>query len=343
LRYIVSFNLAQAVPLNGSISYAELAAKTKVDADQMKRSIRQGIQTHVFYEPQPGYVGHTAASKLLLKPQIAGSAAYIVDDSLIIAANVMSALEKWGHGSQEPNEAGLSYAFKTDKPMFQFFEEDELRRQRFSFLMRQIGTTHLMSTDHVATGFDWASLGECTIVDVGGNRGHCAIPIARANPKATIIVQDLPELVLHAQSPEGNIIPPDLRDRITFMAHNFYEPQPIRADVYFIRLILHDYSDKYAARILSALIPAMKPGNRLILMEQILPPVGAAPPPVEHFLRTMDLVMWSILNGKERELGEFTALLKEVDQRLNIKNVVSTPGSSLSIIEILMEEYPNSG
>ncbi|ETN39886.1 uncharacterized protein HMPREF1541_06112 [Cyphellophora europaea CBS 101466] len=337
LRYVVRFDIARTVPVTGSIAYAELAHKAGVDANQLQRIIRQTVQTRVFYEPQPGHVGHTAASKLLLNTRVVGASAYIVDDTFLIASRMVEALDRWGHGSQEPIEAAFNHAFGTDKPIFQYYEQETLRRERFSSLMKQIGTMHLMSVDHVATSFNWASLGKCTIVDVGGSNGHCAVPIARANPQATIVVQDLPEIVQHAQTADGNIIPPDLQRQISFMPHDFFQPQPVQGEAYFIRLILHDYSDKYAAKILSALLPAMKRGSRIILMEQILPPVGAAPPPIEHFLRTMDLEMWAILNGKERDRDDFAALLEMVDSRLVIKNVVSTLGSSLSVIEVLLE------
>jgi hypothetical protein len=44
------------------------------------------------------------------------------------------------------------------------------------------------------------------------------------------------------------------------------------ADVYYLRWILHDWSDKYCVKILKSLIPAMKQGARLFLSERSFEP-----------------------------------------------------------------------
>lgn len=41
--------------------------------------------------------------------------------------------------------------------------------------------------------------------------------------------------------------------------------------------ILHDYSDKYASKILAQIVPAMNPGGRIIVMDGLLPPRGTLP------------------------------------------------------------------
>lgn len=58
---------------------------------------------------------------------------------------------------------------------------------------------------------------------------------------------------------------------ICFYASNFFTEQPIRADVYFFRSIFHNWADKYCIKILKNLVPALKPGARVIIHERILP------------------------------------------------------------------------
>jgi hypothetical protein len=55
------------------------------------------------------------------------------------------------------------------------------------------------------------------------------------------------------------------------MAHDFFTPQTVVADVYLLRWILHNWSDKYCMRILRALIPALKPGARVVVNEDVRP------------------------------------------------------------------------
>ncbi|KAL8893337.1 MAG: hypothetical protein Q9192_005370, partial [Flavoplaca navasiana] len=59
---------------------------------------------------------------------------------------------------------------------------------------------------------------------------------------------------------------PDVRDRISFMVHDFFEEQPVKnAEVYYFRNIFHDWPDVQCITILQNLIPALKPGAHVII------------------------------------------------------------------------------
>jgi hypothetical protein len=66
--------------------------------------------------------------------------------------------------------------------------------------------------------------------------------------------------------------------RISFMPHDFFNTQPVTADVYLLRWILHNWSDKYCVRMLRALIPALKPGAKIVVNEDVRPAFGSAIP-----------------------------------------------------------------
>ena len=56
------------------------------------------------------------------------------------------------------------------------------------------------------------------------------------------------------------------------MEHDFMTEQPVKgADVYLIRWVLHNWSDKYCLRILRNLIPALKNGARIVIQDNCLP------------------------------------------------------------------------
>lgn len=70
-------------------------------------------------------------------------------------------------------------------------------------------------------------------------------------------------------------MPSDLDGRVSFMAHNFLTEQPTHgADVYFFRWIFHNWSDKYCIQILKNLIPALKPGAKIVINDNVLPQPG---------------------------------------------------------------------
>ena len=264
--------------------------------------------------------------------------AWLVEDVLQMIANQVDALEKWGHGSQELNETAVNYAFNTDKYLYGFLEDNQPIRERFSNTMTWVAGADAMSYRHILAGFDWASLGEATVVDVAGNVGACSVKIAEANPQLRMIVQDLPEIVKRAEEPTTSIVPEDMRGRFTFMVQDFFQPQAVtNADVYFQRMNYQNYSDKYAVRILQSVVSAMGPSSRLVISDQLLPPVGKAPGPVERFMRSQDLHMLLLFNSKQRDYDQWNHLFKSADPRLVIKNVVTPPGSIMSFLEVVLD------
>jgi 6-hydroxytryprostatin B O-methyltransferase len=59
------FNVAENVPLEKGISYAELAKKTGLSEDMLTRAVRLVATSYIFVEKEPGIVSHTARSKIL--------------------------------------------------------------------------------------------------------------------------------------------------------------------------------------------------------------------------------------------------------------------------------------
>ena len=125
--------------------------------------------------------------------------------------------------------------------------------------------------EFLVEGYDFTSIGKGVFVDVGGSHGEVSIAIARRYPQLSCIVQDMPATAElgRAQLDE------DLKDRVSFMAHDFWKEQPVRdADIYYFRWIFHDWSDKYSVKILRALIPALKKGAKIIINDVAIPPPG---------------------------------------------------------------------
>ncbi|KIV91718.1 hypothetical protein, variant [Exophiala mesophila] len=363
-RYVNYYKIAEAVPLDSTISYTTLAEKLNLSATQLRQMLRQLIQIHVFSEPTPNQVSHTASSKLLITHAGVGAFnAFTTLDTVPMAAQQIEALEHFGHGNVHPNQGGLNYACKTDLAMYNYYETQPAVRQRFSTLMTYVSSFPAMSNRHAVRGYDWSSLPQgSTVVDIAGNVGHTMVPIAEAHPNIKFIVQDLPKIVARATDPSTNVIPEPLRDRFTFQEHDFNTPQPVvGAEVYFLRMIMHDYSDPYCSRILRQIVPAMKKESRIVIMDQVSPPVGLLPAKIERIMRTQDLQMMLLTNARERDLDEWKKLIadvvgggddddgKEKDDSagegkgaasdatpvpLEIKNVVTPPGSTMSLIEV---------
>jgi ubiquinone/menaquinone biosynthesis C-methylase UbiE len=128
------------------------------------------------------------------------------------------------------------------------------------------------SPQYLVDHFPFGS-GDITVVDVGGGIGHIARALSEHCPSVQCIVQDRPEIILQAKK----TLPAQLQDRIRFQAHDFFQNQTVYgADVYLLRHVLHDWSNKYARKILQALVPALKPGSKVVLNDRIIPGYGEA-------------------------------------------------------------------
>ena len=152
--------------------------------------------------------------------------------------------------------------------MYQVLESDPLRAKRFGEAMSLFASNKGMEPRHILDDYEWEKIvGPGLVVDLGGNRGQIAIPLAQRFPALNVLVQDLDNVVQGAEE----LVPEDVKGRVSFMAHDFFTEQRVRAQVYYIRWCLHNWSDKYAIKILQCLIPALKDGVRVVVHDTCIP------------------------------------------------------------------------
>lgn len=96
---------------------------------------------------------------------------------------------------------------------------------------------------------------------------------------------------------------------------------------------MHNYSTPYAVSILQNLIPALKPGARVIINDHCLREPGQENSWDELIMRRMDMVMLALLNAQERTEAEFRELFRLADRRFVFKGVTRTSGCRMSIVE----------
>ncbi|KAF2158329.1 hypothetical protein M409DRAFT_33802, partial [Zasmidium cellare ATCC 36951] len=138
----------------------------------------------------------------------------------------------------------------------------------FAASMRAFSAGGEYDVGQVVHGFNWQKLCPGHVVDVGGSSGFVSATLARNFPGLTFEVQDLPAVT------EQNTIEPlpeDVRDRVSFRAHSFFEPQlAMNVKAFFFRFVLHNWSDDAVVEILRNLRPSLGLGTRVIVHELIL-------------------------------------------------------------------------
>ena len=121
-----------------------------------------------------------------------------------------------------------------------------------------------MVIDDVASAVDLG--GVSVAVDVGGAHGALVQAMMQASPGLKGIVLDRPGVVDGAirQAAESG-----LADRFTGVAGDFFRQVP-SADLYLLKMILHDWDDDACRTILRNCRASARPGARALLVEQVI-------------------------------------------------------------------------
>ena len=107
---------------------------------------------------------------------------------------------------------------------------------------------------------------------LGGGSGVISAYLGTHFSSLRFVVQDLRSVIAsHPQLPDH--LAED--NRVSYLEHDFFTPQPVRnADIYFFRSIFRNWSDKYCVGILRNLIPALRPGARIVVHDRVLAEPG---------------------------------------------------------------------
>lgn len=209
---------------------------------------------------------------------------------------------------------------------------------------------------YLLDGYDWKGLGNAKVIDVGGFRGRISIALAERFANLDLLVQDMEmnEADAHAAVPDS------LKDRVHFMSRDIFTTQPVTADVYYIRQIFHDWSDKYCTKLLRAHTSQLEAGARVLVHDCLLPETPGSSLPLwkerdmrqvateGHLIvnirtdpsvlnRAMDLGLVAHMNGRERSVSEWHKLVTEADPRFTIRQISQPEGSMLALIEIVLK------
>ncbi|KAK7750912.1 hypothetical protein SLS62_007175 [Diatrype stigma] len=324
VKAILRFKLDKSFPVGESTSFDSISKFSGLDVKTVRRIVRHAIINHRFFqENTPGVITHSALTAVLAGDDLMRNSLVVeLDEFWPAAVKMADAMEKWPN-SQENNETGFSLANNNDKSMFDIFGEDPDRAARFGTYF-----SHDKESPHaLLDNYPWAS--KETVVDVGGSHGSVAIAIAERFPTVKCVVQDLPDTVAEGASR----LPGRLCDRVTFMAHDFFTEQPVSADVYYFRSIFHNWADKYCVKILQNLIPALKPGARIIIHERILPGLETLSTVDAQRAINLDVGMQQLLNAQQREMHEWPELFRQADSRFRYVGAQHPAGAIRWIIE----------
>ncbi|KAF1978268.1 S-adenosyl-L-methionine-dependent methyltransferase [Bimuria novae-zelandiae CBS 107.79] len=355
LNILNRFNFWEAVPLDGSASISSIAQHVKLPEEAVQRLIEHATTIRYFAYANPAHpssspIQHTSRSAVLAK--IPGLRALVsgcienVGPSMLVMPD---ALEQFAVGKKEMptdmNETAFRLAHSGGKVFGDYNDSWQLLenagegekkgwRQR-TFIEWMAYIKDIFGTVDLLLGaMDWEKEGNATVVDIGGSAGHDAFALAAAYPKLSITVEDL-----HECAPVFSAnVPSELASRVTFLEHNFFNPQPVSADIYLLKLILHDWPEAESVEIIQQLRPALKPGARILFIDymgkqgEIDPNL---PRSIHQFGTSTDLRMMALFNARERSLEAWKGIVGKADERFEIARVDANPLTYMVIMEVV--------
>ena len=210
----------------------------------------------------------------------------------------------WEHVHGEPV---FQYLFQTNKELGDIFN-----RAVTSYSHQSIGP--------VLDAYDFSDV--TVIADIAGGYGHLLAAVLASNPRAKGILFDLASVLEGAPSMLKSYGVPD---RVEIVPGDFFREIPVRADLYILKHIIHDWDDDRNRTILENIRRNMPDHARVLIVDAVVPD-----PNEPHFSKIIDLEMLMAPGGVERTASEFAELLDSAGLRLN--RIIPTAGP-VSIVE----------
>ncbi|KAJ8501510.1 hypothetical protein ONZ45_g12125 [Pleurotus djamor] len=373
LRAAVESNVVEILRENPDGLHAKaIAAQNGMDPIIITRVLRTLATHHVFKEVTPDVFANNRLSSMMdtMKsvkeiqadpvnkhvgtPGISALIEHSGDEMLKGSAYLTEVLlDRKKSTSEAPEDSPMMFAFKSNKPCWEWFEEpgNEHRLKRFAAAME--GSSKADPPNAIHMGFKWGDLPKDTVVvDVGGGLGHTTMKIAQEHKHLKYIVQDRPLVIDQATQHWKAALPSALTDgSVQLQAHDFFTPQVVKnAGVFICRMVCHDYGKTKSTQILSQLRKAATPTTKLLLIEQVVPyacvdkDAGAAAQsipgaqqlePPKPLLANLgkanaiayigDLQMYTGVGGEERTIGTWVELTQAAGWK--IVQVFPIPGS----------------
>ncbi|THU80378.1 S-adenosyl-L-methionine-dependent methyltransferase [Dendrothele bispora CBS 962.96] len=333
----------------------EIAKINGQDPSKLARFLRYLSTCHIYVELSPDVFAnnrisslmdsHKSVENLLARPEekyinTNGLAAFVghhLDETFKAAAYSWETLSDPEMGkSSEPNASPFNKVHNTKETLFSFYERPDQasRRKRFGIAMQ--GVEKMQPPTIIPNAYAWNQLPSgSVVVDVGGGVGTACLALAEKFPHLKLVVQDLPGIIDGAHEVWSKRNPTAISSgQVELQVHNFFEQQPQKkAAVYFLKHVLHNWSDEKCINILSRLRESAGESTKLVLMESLIPyachdagedyaipsesHIEAPKPLLANFGAAnemgfiLDMIMYMVLNSQERTFRGMDLLLKK--------------------------------
>ena len=288
----------------------ELAQATNTNAPMLYRVLRALAGLGIFAEVENKRFGLTPLAEALQSGPNSLRAM-----TIHLAEN--PSWKAWGNLLESVKTGETAFKLANGAEVFPYYAEHPESFEPFNEAMTNFSEAVIKA---VVPAYDFSSIRK--LVDVGGGHGSLLALILKANPETRGVLFDLPTVIEGAKE---RLAAEGVSERAEVTGGDFFDSVPAGGDAYLMKLIIHDWDEERAVKILKNCHSVMKDGGRLLLVETVVPE-GNEP----SFAKMMDLQMLVMTGGRERTESQYRDLFAAGGFRLT--RVIPTE-SPMSIIE----------
>ncbi|KAL8671298.1 MAG: hypothetical protein Q9168_004200 [Polycauliona sp. 1 TL-2023] len=283
------------------LSSTQLAKANMADPLLISRIMRYMVASRLIGETAPDQYVASKKTHVLADPRIDHAIRFFHEVSNPAYQALPEFLKETGY-QNEPEGNAFQKALGTDLELYPWIKERPHALKNFQAAMQlnvHANCMDLVPLDDKAVGGHDGMV----FVDIGGNAGHQAAKALSKNPQLAgrVMVQDRGEVI---QSH------PDIKG-IQWLEHDFFKTQPVKgAKYYYLRAILHNWTDNEAVEILANIVPAMSADSLVAIDEVVMPDEKAHVWPAG-----LDLQMYTLFGTPERTAVQWDAILDKAGLR----------------------------
>lgn len=310
LYVAAKFNIASVLS-EKALTSEEIAAKLALDPCNVARIMRALAGEGIFRQFRDGRFGLNGRSKGLLDER--GSLRYMILHHLgPINWNLMSNLEYSVRTGQD------AFTDKYGKPTYDFLKDHPSENLLFDKSMSNLSDLGLAP---ILQAYDFSKFK--IVADIGGGEGFLLANILHYCPGTHGILFDSQNALEKAPELLSRY---NALNRAEILPGNFFERIPVKADIYLLKNIIHNWSDIQSIELLCNIRKTMEPGAILLILEMVIPD-NSGP----SLAKLLDIQMMATMTGgKERTGLEYRDILDKSGFRL--KRIIPTI-SPVSLIE----------
>lgn len=314
--------------LQGTMTVEQLAAASGTVGPKLERLMKYLAVEGVFDQVQTGVYQHNALSEFMKTDHPRSVKPFIMFRAQIGA----KAVTEWADYIRGKADTPFNKAFQTDLDFWEYLCLPENAEMKRDFDGAMVANTQRIA-NHLISDFPWKQYPNAHIVDVGAGMGQLLAHLLQAFPTYTGVVFDLPVTTETAEKYWKQHYAP-LATRASFTGGSFFESIPSGGDLYILKHIIHDWNDQECKQILTKVAEAMRqtPSKRanVLVIERIYDF-----PPKHTTIADLDMMMMTLISGREREVDEFKAVFESAG--LKFEEEVEL-GSDVSVLRAVLQD-----